>query len=240
MTLKLDLTECKDNDEIVLYTRYEWDDKGWLWGIEDGRQVAKTNNYNILVTLPNKDFKHLAEKIRYPLAWWESSRFALKTFRDRFNLESSLMFICCDKMIVGFFFKSFKYGEDFRTIHIPDKWGRLSQGRTINLPIEIRNNEEHKKRILIIRSHWACIVPISIEHVPRAPIEFKIPEVTVLSDKESFARVKQWKKDIRINPKTGRWFREGKFIEKEMPWGTGSKRVTGLPTLRDEDFSNDE
>ena len=108
--LELNLSECKDNDEIVLYTKYEWENKGWIFVGKNGEERAISSNYNILVTLPNKDFKHLAEKIRHPLAWWESSRFALKTFRDRFDLETSLMFICCDKMIVGFFFRSFEYG----------------------------------------------------------------------------------------------------------------------------------
>ena len=80
--------------------------------------------------------------------------------------------------------------------------------KVVELPEEIQDNKERQKRILIIRSHWACIAPISVEHVPRAPIEFKIPSVVVLSDKESFKRVMQWNKDIRINPKTNRWLRE--------------------------------
>lgn len=212
--LRLDLSECKDNDEIVLYTRYEWEDKGWI--VErrtSDYMIAETTNYNILVTLPKADFKHLAEKIRYPLAWWESTRFAKKTFRDRFNIETSLMFICCDKMIVGFFFESFEYGEDFRAIHIEGSRiggmkASIFDSRIIELPNEIVDDEERLKRILVMRSHWACVAPISIEHVPRAPIEFKIPEVTVLSDKESYKRVMQWNKDIRITPKTNRWLRE--------------------------------
>jgi hypothetical protein len=211
--LDLDLSECKDNDEIVLYTKYEWEDKGWIVGIIDGKTIATTNNYNILVTLPKADFKHLAEKIRYSLAWWESSRFALNTFRDRFNTETSLVFICCDKMIVGFFFQSFEYGEKFRTIHYRGRhlgggyYDKASE-RYLELPEEIQEDEGRQRRILVMRSHWACIAPIPVEFVPRAPIEFKIPRVKVLSDRESFARVKQWNRDIRINPKTKRWLRE--------------------------------
>lgn len=211
--LTLDLSECKDNDEIVLYTRYEWEEKGWLWGIVDGKMIATSNNYNILVTLPNKDFRHLAEKIRHPLAWWESSRFAKETFRKKFNLETSLMFVCCDKMVVGFFFQAFEYGEEFRPIHISTR--SFFDDKRLDLPNEIRQDKERQKRVLVMRSHWACIAPISLEHVPRAPIEFKNVHVTVLSDKESFARVKQWNTDIRTNPKTGRWLREPREKDDE-------------------------
>jgi len=79
---------------------------------------------DVIATLPNSDFRHLAEKIRMPKAWWEAKRIEGKKFRKEFNTDLSFFFIVCDGFIQGFWYlEGFWYDRyNPRILHFPDEW----------------------------------------------------------------------------------------------------------------------
>jgi len=179
---------------------------------------------DVIATIPKGDFKHLSDKIVDPLAWWQSTRINSKSFREIFDFENSLFFICCSNLIVGFFYSGhgmpYCFGENFRQKEYR-RGEFLSEYRYLDFPYEIGDEytEEQKRELLVFPSTWCCIAPMTIKEVfgvdkngnPKKIQGLKnmIPiEVSVLEQRESHKRVQSWRKDRRINPKSGRWIKD--------------------------------